>query len=347
MRRLVTLIVFTGIIAAACGGGGTAAPSPAASAAASAAASPTPLTPIAVKAAFTNLTGDSLPIWTAMDAGIFKKNGLTVDLQSINGGAQGMAALLAGSVEIISVGGAESLSATASGGKITVTAILTPVFPYLLMAAPEIKTAADLKGKKIGISSPGGSADIATRKALKALGLDPEKDVTLVPLGSHAQRTAALFAGSIQAAVDDPPNTAELIDRGFHSVYDLAGQKLPTAQTGIVVQTPFISAKREAMQRWIDSLVEAVAYMKKNKAQTVTIMKKYFGADAVAKGYEEAVEFYANEALAALPYPKPEMFAAAQETLGASNPAVKTIDVKTFLDESFVKSAADRGLDKK
>jgi len=344
MRRLVTLIVFTGIVAAGCGGG-TAAPSPAASA--SAGVSATPLTSISVKAAYTNLTGDSLPIWTAMDAGIFTKNGLTVDLQSINGGSQGMAALLAGSVEIISVGGAESLSATASGGKITVTAILTPVFPYLLMAAPEIKTAADLKGKKIGISSPGGSADIATRKALKALGLDPEKDVTLVPLGSHAQRTAALFAGSIQAAVDDPPNTAELIDRGFHSVYDLAGQKLPTAQTGIVVQTPFISAKREAMQRYIDSLVEAVAYMKKNKTQTVTIMKKYFQADPAAKGFEEAVEFYGSEALAALPYPKPELFAAAQETLGASNPAVKTLDVKTILDDSFVKSAADRGLDKK
>ncbi|HEV8469640.1 MAG TPA: ABC transporter substrate-binding protein, partial [Candidatus Limnocylindria bacterium] len=281
MRGLVTLIVFAGIVMAACGGG-TAAPSPAVSA--TGVATATPLTPISVKAAYTNLTGDSLPIWTAMDAGIFKKNGLTVDLVSIDGGSRGMAALLANSIEIVSLGGAECLSATASGAKITVTAVLTPVFPYHLMAAPEIKTAADLKGKKIGISSPGGSADIATRKALKALGLDPEKDVTLIALGSHAQRTAALFAGSIQAAVDDPPNTAELIDRGFHSVYDLAGQKLATAQTAVVVQTSVLSTKREAMQRWIDSLVEAVAYMKKNKAQTVAIMKKYFGADAAAKG---------------------------------------------------------------
>src|SRR3989441_12681575 len=264
-RRLVTLAIC--LVLAACGGS---TPAPAATTAASAppaAATVTPLVPIAVKAAYTNLTGDSLPIWTAMDAGIFKENGLDVDLQSIEGGSRGMAALLAGSIDIVSLGGAECLSATAAGAKITVTAILTPVFPYHLMAAPEIKTAADLKGKKIGISSPGGSADIATRKALKALGLDPEKDVTLIALGSHAQRTAALFAGSIQAAVDDPPNTAELIDRGFHSVYDLAGQKLATAQTGVVAQTSFVSSKREAMQRWIDSLVEAVAYMKKNKAQ--------------------------------------------------------------------------------
>lgn len=345
MRRLVTLMTFASLVMGACGGATTPAPP---SATQLLVTSATPLAPIALKIAYTNLTGDSLPIWTAMDAGIFTRNGLTVNLQSIEGGKTGMAALLAGGVELVSVGGAECLSATAGGAKLTVTAVVTPVFPYLFMAAPEIKTAQDLKGKQVGISSVGGSADIATRKTLKALGLDPEKDnITILSLNSHADRTAALFAGRIQAAVDDPPNTAELVDRGFHSLYDLAGQKLPTAQTAIVVQSSFLTTKREAMQRFIDSLVEAVAYMKKNKAQTVSIMKKYFNAAPTAKGYEEAIDFYVGEALAALPYPKPELFAAAQETLGATNPAVKKIDVKTIVDDSFVKSAADRGVDKR
>jgi NitT/TauT family transport system substrate-binding protein len=344
MRTLVTLVALTGLVLAACGG---LAPAAQQSQPAASAASATPLTPIAVKAAYTNLTGDSLPVWAAVDAGIFKKNGLDVDLQSIDGGSRGMAALLSGGIEIATLGGAECLSATASGAKITVTAIITPVFPYHLMAAPEIKTAQDLKGKKIGISSPGGSADIATRKALKALGMDPEKDVTLIPLGSHAQRTAALFAGSIQAAVDDPPNTQELLERGFHSVYDLAGQKLATAQTGVVVQSSFLTSKKEAMQRWIDSIVEAVAWMKKNKTQAAAIMRKYFQAAPTAKGFEEAIDFYVGEVLAPLPYPKPDLFATAQETLGASNAAVKSIDVKTIVDDSFVRSAADRGVDKR
>jgi len=76
-------------------------------------------------------------------------------------------------------------------------------------------------------------------------------------------------------------------------------------------------------------------------------MKKYFNSPPTAKGFEEAVDFYSAEALAALPYPKPELFAAAQETLSATNEAVRKVDVKTIVDESFVKSAADRGLDKK
>ena len=101
------------------------------------------------------------------------------------------------------------------------------------------------------------------------------------------------------------------------------------------------------MQRFIDSIVEANAWMKKNKSQTVTIMKKYFQAKPDAKGYEEAIDFYTGEALAALPYPKPELFAAAQETLSATNAAVKNVDPKTIVDDSFVKSAADRGVDKR
>jgi NitT/TauT family transport system substrate-binding protein len=281
-----------------------------------------------------------------MDAGIFQKNGLDVELITVDGGARGMSALLAGEIDIATLGGAECISATANGAKVTVTAVVTPVFPYWLMAAPEIKTTADLKGKKIGISSPGGSADIATRKVLRDIGLDPEKDVTLVALGSHAQRTAALFAGSIHAAVDDPPNTVELEERGFHNIYDLAGKRFATAQTGTVAQQSFIAAKREAMQRFIDSQIEAMAYMKKNRAQTVAIMKKYYNAPN-GKGFEQAVDFYVGEVFASLPYPKVELFADAYTTLAERNSKVKTVDLKTIVDESFVKSAADRGVDKR
>lgn len=345
MARLVTLITLAGFVIAACGGG---TPATAPSAAPSAAvATATPLAPIKVKVAYTNITGDSLPTWVALDAGIFKKNGLDVELLSVDGGSRGMATLLSGEIDIATLGGAECLSATASGAKVTVTAVGTPVFPYFLMAAPEIKTVADLRGKKVGISSVGGSADIATRKVLKDSGLDPDKDVTLVSLGSHAQRTAALFAGALQAAVDDPPNTTELMDKGFHNIYDLAGKRLATAQTGTVAQASFIGANREAMQRFVDSQIEAVAWMRKNKAQAVSTMKKYYKAANDAKGFEEAVDFYLGEVFQALPYPKPELWADAQATLGASNAKVKAIDVKTIVDDSFVKSAADRGVDKR
>src|SRR5437899_1308840 len=190
------------------------------------------------------------------------------------------------------------------------------------------------------LAACGGAPQAPT--ATTAASAPPAAAATATPLVP-----VAVKAAFTNLTGDRPPTTAVRVERGVHTVYDLAAQELATAQTGIVVQSSFLTTEREAMQRYVDSLVEAVSFMKKNKAQTVTIMKKYFNAPATAKGFEEAIDFYGTEALAALPYPKPELFAAAQETLGASNDAVKKIDVKTIVDDSFVKSAADRGLDKK
>jgi len=269
-----------------------------------------------------------------------------VELVAVDGGSRTMATLISGDVKIAQLGGSECMSAQVGGADLVITAVLAPVYPYHFMAAAGIKTPADLKGKKIGISSPGGSADIATRKVLAAFNLDPDKDVTLVSLGSHEQRTAALLAGSIQAAVDDPPNLAKLRDAGYHSLYDLAGQKLAAANTTIVAQKAWVAANKAAMQRYVDSIVTSVARMKKDRAGTIDVMKKYFGATA-DRGYDEAYDFYLNEVTPALPFPKPELFADAQATLSRTNPKVKDLDVKTMLDASFVQSAADRGLDKK
>jgi NitT/TauT family transport system substrate-binding protein len=338
-------VVAAGLVILSCGG--SAAPGPASSPSTSAAASgsPKPAT-VSFRAAYSNLTADNLSQWYAKDKGIFAENALDIELVAVDGGSRTMATLISGDVKIAQLGGSECMSAQVGGAELLITAVLAPVYPYHFMAAADIKTPADLKGKKVGISSAGGSADIATRKVLAAFNLDPDKDVTLVSLGSHEQRTAALLAGSIQAAVDDPPNLVKLRDAGYHSLYDLAGQKLATANTTVVAQKAWVTANQAVMQRYVDSIVTSIARMKKDRAGTIAVMKKYFGATA-DRGYDEAYDFYLTQVTPALPFPKPELFADAQTTLAKRNPKIKDLDVKTMLDASFVQSAADRGLDKK
>lgn len=343
VKRGFVSIVAASLVILSCGG--SAAPAPASSAPAVASASPKP-TVVSMKVAYSNITCDNLSQWYAKEKGIFTENGLDVELVSIDGGSRTMAALISGDVKIAQLGGSEVMSAQAGGAELVIAAVLAPVYPYHFMAAASIKTPADLKGKKVGISSAGGSADIATRKVLAKFNIDPDKDVTLVSLGSHEQRTAALLAGSIQAAVDDPPNLAKLRDAGYHSLYDLAGEKLAAANTTIVAQKAWVTANKAVMQRYVDSIVTSVARMKKDRPGTIDVMKKYFGATA-DRGYDEAYDFYLNEVTPVLPFPKPELFVDAQATLSKTNPKVKDLDVKTILDASFVQSAADRGLDKK
>jgi len=343
-KTLAVLATLVAIIATACGGGagpGGASSSPT-QAAASATASARPCC-TKVTAAYSNVSADDWLSWYAFEKGIFTDNGLTVDLQSINGGAQTSAALLAGSVQIAQFGGAEALSANAGGGDLVVVANLAPVYPYKLYAAKGIASIQGLKGKKVGVSNAGGSSDIATRAALKSAGLDPDKDVNIVAVGSHANRTAALLAGTIDAGVDDPPEDVELVKAGLTVLVDLAGQKLPAANTGVIMQRTFLNANKDTVQAYVDSLTIARVKMKADKAGATAVLGKYFKLDNQS-ALDGAYDFFMNEVTVPYLYPEVVQFKDAVAILGAGNPNVAKVEIAKMIDRSFMQSAQDRKL---
>lgn len=346
MRRPLALSLAALVLATSCGGTAVA-PSPSPTGAASAAATATPKpTPFKLVVSYSNIIGDELPLWSTKEGGFFEQNALEVgDLQNI-ASAQGVPALIANQVQVAQVGGSEVMSANAEGADLVVVAQLAGVYPFVLEVAADIKTNSDLKGKKVGVSSVGSSSDIATRAALKKMGLDPDKDVSIIAVGSAAQRTAALLAGSIQAGVSQPPDSIALEERGFHVLYDLASQKLPSANTSVVVTRSFMTANRAVVQRYVDALVLGIKKMKADRQFGIDVLKKYFKSTD-DKAMAATYDFYAQLVTATQPFAKPEMFADAQSILGAKSEKVKNYDVTKMLDASFVQSAVDRGLDKK
>jgi len=349
-KTLAVLVASLAILATACGGGGAGGPAATTTASqAAASASPT-ARPCCTKvtAAYSNISADDWIPWYAFEKGIFKDNGLEVDLQSINGGAQTSAALLSNSIQIGQFGGSEALSANAGGGDLVIVANLAPVYPYKLYAQKNIKTIADLKGGagkryKVGVSNPGGSSDIATRAALKAAGIDPDKDVDMITVASHANRTQALLAGTIDAGVDDPPEDLELVKAGLNPIVDLASQKLPAANTGVIMQRTYLNANRDTVQAYVDSLTIARLKMKSDKAGAVAVLGKYFKLDN-QDALNNAYDFFMNEVTVPYLYPEVNQFKDAVEILGKINEKVKTVDIAKMLDRSFMQSAQDRKL---
>jgi len=348
-KTLAVLVAVFAIVLTACGGG---AGSPATSAPGAstqptvAAASPSPTKrPCCTKvtAAYSNISADDWLSWYAFEKGIFTDNGLTVDLQSINGGAQTSAAMLANQIQIGQFGGAEALSANAGGADLVLVANLAPVYPYKLYAAKGIANIAGLKGKKVGVSNAGGSSDIATRAALKSAGLDPDKDVSIVAVGSHANRTAALLAGSIDAGVDDPPEDLELVKAGLTVLVDLAGQKLPAANTGVIVNRAFLTANKDTVQAYVDSLTIARAKMKNDKAGATAVLGKYFKITDQS-ALDGAYDFFMNEVTTAYLFPDVGQFKDAVAILGAGNPNIAKVDLSKMIDRTFMQSAQDRKL---
>jgi NitT/TauT family transport system substrate-binding protein len=285
-------------------------------------------------------------VWVAKEGGFFEKHGVDVDQQYI-ASTTSVNALIAGQVQVAAVGGSEVFGAIAGGADLVFITVDTPVYPYLFEVAPGINSIADLKGKSIGISRFGSSSDLATRMVLKTNGIDPDKGVTYIQAGSTSERMAAMDAGTIQAGVDQPPDTLTLEQKGWHSILDLASQSnLLTATLSHVVRRAYRDANRDVVQRYVDGLVDGIARWRKDRAYSQQILQKYLKNDdpkLLAASYDYAVR---PELTPTYPYPRPEQFADTIAVLGPKNDRLTKLDVAAYLDPSFVKSAEDRGIGK-
>jgi NitT/TauT family transport system substrate-binding protein len=344
MRRILTLCIAISMVVAACGGSGT--PAPVATSAAPVAASAATATPAPTRAklvaSYSNVLADFYSAYVAKEAGIFDQNFLDVDLQLI-ASTTGLPALLAGQTQIAHIGGSEALTTTAGGGEVVVVANTGPVWPYQLYAGADIKTAADLKGKKIGIAGVGGTFDIGIRTMLPKLGLIPDTDVTILATGSTANATAALLSGGVQATLLSPPDTLKLEAAGYHSVAKMIDLNLSTAATTIVVTRAYLTANKAVVQRYVDSIVQAIAKARSDKAGTVATLKKYLKNDD-DKAMQAAYDWYVGTVTKDPPTPTTAQLAAIQDVVSKFNEKVKTVDLAKLVDDSLVKSALDRGL---
>ena len=296
---------------------------------------------IPVTVAMSQTSGSFLPNYIALDGGIYQQNGLAVT-QSVAESTASMASLLSGQITFAETGGPEIVNAVAGGADVVAVATLVPVYPYRLEAAASIQKPEDLKGAKIGITNFGSTIDIATRLCLSKMNVDV-KDVTLLPLGSVSARTAALLSGQIAAGLSQPPDWLVLEAKGFHSIFDMAASKIPTAVVTVIAQRSFVDSKRDVVQHYVDALVQALAKERNDRAFTIEEIKKLLKFDDPA-GLATTYEYYSQEVHPDLPYPDAAQFEEAVK--GAQNEKVRSVDIGRIIDRSFVQSAADRGLHK-
>ena len=291
-------------------------------------------------------TPNDVPLFLARDQGIFAKHGIDATLVQI-AGPTSVAAVLSGQVQFGHSGGSEVVGAAIQGGDVKVVAIQSPVFPFLVMTQPDIKTAADLKGKKVGVSQPGGAADTALRIVLPKLGLQPDKDVTFISLGSIANQVAGLKSGAIQATIIvDGPDSQMMKAAGFPALYDVSKLDVPYADAVIELKGSYLESNRALVQNYVDSMMEGVALFRSNKDASIQALGKIFkGNDPDT--YPSSYEYYSQPNVTVLPpEPKPEYFANTIAILCKKEPKACNFDPSKFVDGSFVQNAISRGVAK-
>src|SRR5216117_392152 len=319
----VSAIAICMAIIAGCGGGTPSGATGPSGSAAAASVTPTPA-PVKIRAAYGNVTPANLAPFYAKEKGIFLQNGLDVDLSLIDGGGKSMAALLGNSVEIAQLGGTEAMSAYVGGGDIKAIALFVPVSPWVLMAPASYTGPNDLKGKTVGVASKGGSSEVAANQAIEKLGLKLT-DVTILSTGSVANLTAAMLANQVYAGPGHPPDTAALFKAGYKVIMDLAAQKVPAVENCTIVT-----------KKYVDSLVQAIVAMKKDKPGTLPVMQKLLNVtdqDALSETYD----YYVTQIFPIYPTVTPDAWNYSRDELAKTNAAVKGLDVTKVIDNTFVK----------
>lgn len=257
--------------------------------------------PERVKAMYSTLGGSQAVLWIAREAGFFKKYSLDVEAIYVSGGPSNVAALLSGEASFGQNAGPPVLGANLKGADLVFVVGLVNELPYVLISSKEIKRPADLRGKKVGISRFGASSEKVARLALRKLGIDYKKDVTLMQIGGVMERFTSLQSGMIQATVAELPVPRRLRETGYNLLLDLTGAGIPYQHTGLTVRRRFIESRPDTVRRVVRAYVEAIRFFKTERKASAGILGKYLRT-ADEEFLKETVRIFSERAPKA-PYP--------------------------------------------
>jgi NitT/TauT family transport system substrate-binding protein len=304
---------------------------------------PTSGAAINLNVAYSTLNPDPLPLWVAQDQGFFKQNGLNVNMVFINGGTKTGQALVAKDVDFAVMAPSSAVNATAGGADLVAVAGLVDVINYDFVTQPGIKTAADIKGKKVAWSGPSGSSATAMRIALKVLFNLTDKDVVPITIGTETEREAAMVTKQIDATVMNPDLAVKAQKDGLVVFAELWKRKdIPYQHTGIVASQAYLKANPDATTRFFKSIIQAIGYIRDpaNKTQTIAILGKYLkitDQDTLNSGYNRM----AGTLLNCAPYVTLDgMKTVIDESKTAT---AKGLTPEQMTDNSFIKSLDDSG----
>jgi NitT/TauT family transport system substrate-binding protein len=280
------------------------------------------------------------PVWMAEAGGFYAKEGLKVDVVSMEGGSRGVQVLLSGEIQGMHVGVAPVIQANRAGADIRAITSTANTIPITIFTKPEIKSAADLKGKSIGISAFGSETDIAISIALQKLGLD-RKDVTILQIGGSSQRFAALTAGRIDAVPLLEPTITMAKEKGFNPLLDLAAQNTPWIFDSVVVTRSYMQQHGETLTKFVRAyLAGAYLALADEKRAKDEISKRFKTQDpkVIDATYDDFKRLMPRDAAPSVAGAKNVM-----EQLKAIGIEVGSTDVKDHLDASIIDSLKRSG----
>src|SRR5262245_44477199 len=221
----------------------------------------------------TSLSASNWIPWIAKDAKIYEKNGLDVQLILVKGSGQTSTAILGGSLYAAPVALPTVMLADLSGADLVNIAHTVPGVQSKLLVKPEIKRPEDLRGKRIATSSLGSLGDFLFKYILRKNGLDPNREITWLSIGTPPERLQALFSGAVDATEASYPFDLQAERKGFRVLFD-ARKEVVYPSMSIVTRRKNIVEDRDTVMRLVKAHVEGIAYFKNNRDFSIKVLSK-------------------------------------------------------------------------
>jgi NitT/TauT family transport system substrate-binding protein len=207
-----------------------------------------------------------LPVWVARDAGLFNRHGLNVEPIHIRGGALITMAIMSGNLQFSGAGAESVVAARIEGGDVVLLACPVDSDPVYLIARPEIKTASELKGKATAVTRLGSTTHFYLRAALRQVGLDPERDMTILQLGTGSETVTAMESGRIAAAALTNRYAIPLLQRGWPVLVDLSATDLVYPSSCVASSRAFVKTEPKLVEDFLRAYVGGIQLIKKDRS---------------------------------------------------------------------------------
>ena len=295
-----------------------------------------------------SVSGLHSAVWVAEEKGLFRKNGLEVEvIVTGQGGTAGISALLANDIQMVNSAGDVLVAAALRGGDTVMVASVVNKGLQRLVSKPEIKTAADLKGKRVGVTRIGAVSHSVLLMMLQRWKMNVN-DVQVLQLGSSPNMLASLDKGGVDAAVLTIPSMFVAEDRGYRVLLDMADTDIYYLHTMVATTRQYIKANRDKVLRFLRGYVEGIAFVKHNKKESLDVVRKKLRlGPEQERNLERSLDLLIAKYYESVPYSSLRGVETVLGFVEKDNPKAKGADPKSFVDDSLLREIEQSGFIKK
>jgi len=283
-------------------------------------------------------SGAMLPLWLVTDAKLDQKYAIPVQNIFISGAARMNQSMVAGDIDLASIGGAV-VNTVLAGGDLVAIAVGVPTYGFSLYGRPEIKDVPSLQGKVVGIMSKGASSEHAVIALLQRYNMQPGRDVKFIYLGGVREVLAAIDRGIVSAGVLSSPTTLAARRMGHRELINIATLSLPYIHSGVATRRSFARRQPEQVKAYLRAYIAAIKIANEDAETSKRALSRYLVTQDGAI-LDEAYQSFRG-IFPRVPYVTDDYIKSVLAV--TENPKAANANPRDFVDNHFLKEIEDSG----